>query len=283
MRICLVSHGFPPDERAGVEHYTAALAGALADAGHRVEVFTRAGDPDLPHLSLRRKIERTAAGATFAVHWLNLTTEPRDPAESLDPPGAARAFDRFLECEQPEVVHFQHVVRLGLGLIEVAVERGLPVLYTAHDYFAVSDRFTLTRPDLAPYGAVPTWDQLARADLACARLNRESSLGSYHLGEFPEHLPANVAADLAQVLDGEPTRGGFSAEEWAAARERRKGLEERRGEVFRKVDRFLAPTRYLAERLVEGGIAEARVQHLPYGIDVAPGGCGPTRSVGLRR
>ncbi|MHC4375139.1 MAG: glycosyltransferase [Planctomycetota bacterium] len=268
MRICLVSHGFPPDERAGVEHYTAALAGALADAGHRVDVFTRLSDPELPHLSLRRKVEQAAGGARFAVHWLNLITEPRDPAEALDPPGAAEAFDRFLECEQPEVIHFQHVVRLGLGLIEVAAERGLPVLYTAHDYFAVSDRFTLTRPDLAPYGAVPTSDQLARADLACARLNREPSLGSYHLGEFPEHLAKDVAADLAQVLDGEPTRAGFSAEEWEAARECRQALEERRGEVFRRVDRFLAPTRFLGERLVEGGLAEHKIQHLPYGIEL---------------
>lgn len=268
MRICLVSHGFPPDERAGVEHYTAALAGALADAGHRVDVFTRCSDPDLPHLSLRRRVERADGGARFAVHWLNLVTDPRNPTEALDPPGAAEAFDRFLEGEQPEVVHFQHVVRLGLGLIEVTAERGLPVLYTAHDYFAVSDRFTLTRPDLAPYGAVPTCDQLARADLACARLNREPDLGSYHLGEFPEHLAAGVAADLAQVLDGDPTRAGFSKEEWEGAKERRRELEERRGEVFRRVDRFLAPTKFLGERLVEGGIAENRVQHLPYGIEL---------------
>lgn len=268
MRICLVSHGFPPDERAGVEHYTAALAGALADAGHRVDVFTRVSDPELPHLSIRRKVEWTLSGARFAVHWLNLSTEPRDPAEALDPPGAAEVFERFIDGEQPEVVHFQHVVRLGLGLIEVAAARGLPVLYTAHDYFAVSDRFTLTRPDLAPYGAVPTFDQLARADLACARLNREPALGAYHLGEFPEHLPKEVAADLAQVLDGEPTRAGFSAQEWEAARERRRVLEERRGEVFRRVDRFLAPTQFLGERLVEGGLAEHKIQHLPYGIEL---------------
>lgn len=268
MRICLVSHGFPPDERAGVEHYTAALAAALADADHRVDVFTRCSDPELPHLSLRRSQVSTRAGGRYAVHWLNQITEPRSPEEALDPPGSADAFDRFLECEQPEVVHFQHVVRLGLGLIERASERGIPVLYTAHDYYAVSDRFTLTRPDMTPYSAVPTWDQLARADLACARLNRETALGSYHLGEFPEHLAPAVAADMAQILDGDPLRAGFPAEEWEAAKQSRKALEERRGEVFRKVDLFVAPTRFMAERLEEGDLPETRIQHLPYGIEL---------------
>ena len=56
MRVCLVSHGFPPHERTGVEVYTAALAAELARQGHAVEVLAPRRAPDLPELSLSRTL-----------------------------------------------------------------------------------------------------------------------------------------------------------------------------------------------------------------------------------
>jgi len=60
MRICLISHGFPPHERTGVEQYTAALAAEFARGGHVVEVFASRRDEQLPDYCLRR--EEVSAG-----------------------------------------------------------------------------------------------------------------------------------------------------------------------------------------------------------------------------
>ena len=40
MKLCLVSHNFLPDHKAGTEIYTATLAERLLARGHLVRVFT---------------------------------------------------------------------------------------------------------------------------------------------------------------------------------------------------------------------------------------------------
>lgn len=264
MRICLVAHGFPPYERSGVENYTAALARALARAGHRVNVFAPRSVPDLPDLSLRRE-ERDG----YQVTWLNSRRPPRDPAEALDPPQLAERFGAWLDLERPEVVHLQHVLKLGLGFIERAAERGLAVVYTAHDYYPICHRFTLLRPDLTRCSTLGDADACTRCDLALGRLNTVAALGDYHLGAFPESLPAPVRASLGAVLEGDVPGSGLAPEEWASARARRLSLDRRRAQVFRQVDLVLAPTRFLADQLIAGGLPKSRIEVLPYGIDTA--------------
>lgn len=264
MRICLVAHGFPPYERSGVENYTAALARALARAGHRVNVFAPRSVPELPDLSLRRE-ERDG----YQVTWLNSRRPPRDPAEALDPPQLAERFGAWLDLERPEVVHLQHVLKLGLGFIERAAERGLGVVYTAHDYYPICHRFTLLRPDLTRCSTLGDADACTRCDLALGRLNTVTALGDYHLGAFPESLPASVRASLGAVLEGDVPGSGLAPEEWASARARRVSLDRRRAQVFQKVDLVLAPTRYLADQLIAGGLPKSRIEVLPYGIDTA--------------
>ena len=118
----------------------------------------------------------------FALSWLNSTQGPKDPAEALDPPGIAEVFGKFLDTEKPDLIHFQHVVKLGLGLVEVARERGLPTCWTAHDYFGVCHRFTLLRPNLQRCETVGDPAACARCDLASAVLNDQPGLGDYQLG-----------------------------------------------------------------------------------------------------
>jgi glycosyltransferase involved in cell wall biosynthesis len=263
MRICLVVHGFPPHELAGVEAYTLGLARALAARGERVEVLALCRDRGLPDRSLRRQ-ERDG----FALHWLNSLRDPKDPAEALEPPGLAERFGQFLDREQPEVVHFQHVVKLGLGLIEAALERRIPTLYTAHDYFPVCHRISLLRPDLQRCATLGQPAQCTRCDLALGWLNRQPGLGDYQLGVRPEMLAPEAARGLAAILAGQPEQGPLPVAEWEAALVRRYDLDLRRSQVFGRLERILAPTEFLARQLAAGGLDPARIRHLPYGIEV---------------
>jgi glycosyltransferase involved in cell wall biosynthesis len=264
MRICLAVHGFPPLERTGVENYTAALAAALARRGHAVEVFAPRVRPDLPQLSARRE-ERDG----YAVTWISTNVPPRDPGEALEPPGVAERFGAFLDRERPEVVHFQHLVKLGLGLVGEARKRGLPVVYTAHDYYAICHRYTLLRPDLKRCDTIGDAMVCARCDLALAALNRRrEELGDYQMGALPEQLDEREREGLAALLDeGDPTILGMTPEDLDAAFDLRQVLDGRRAEAYHALDRILAPTEHLAARLRAGGIGAERIAVLPYGVD----------------
>jgi glycosyltransferase involved in cell wall biosynthesis len=48
---------------------------------------------------------------------------------------------------KPDVVHFFHFYRLGVGLIDVTNERGIPAFFTPTDYWSVCPTMTLTLAD----------------------------------------------------------------------------------------------------------------------------------------
>src|SRR5262245_60497089 len=142
MRIALVAHGFPPDERTGVENHVAELARTLAARGEEVHVFVPRRDPRRAHLS-----ERVEQRDGFQIHWLALNESPRNASEIQEPPGVERAFELFLERERPAIVHVHHLAKLGLGILAACRARSLPVVFTAHDYHALCHRTTLLLPD----------------------------------------------------------------------------------------------------------------------------------------
>ena len=264
MRICLTVHGYPPFERTGVENYTRSLAKALVRAGHVVEVFAPCPAGDLPNLALRREV-RDGVG----INWLAAGRTARNPEEMLNPPGIASRFGAFLDRERPDVVHFQHVVKLGTGLIEEACRRKISTVYTAHDYYALCHRYTLLRPDLKRCETIGDPAACARCDQALAVLNRLETLGDYQMGVRPEQLPADERRQLAAALDGRPLDAGFTVGDQESALALRRQLDQRRLADFSKLDLVLAPTNFLRDSLIAGGLASERIQHLPYGIETA--------------
>lgn len=264
MRICLAVHGFPPFERTGVENYTRSLAGALAARGHAVEVFAPRRDELLPHLALRREQR-----GPWAVTWVAANVPPRSPEEALDPPGMAARFGEFLDRERPELVHFQHLYKLGTSLVTQAEARGIPTVLTAHDYWSVCHRYTLLRPDLTRCETLGDPSACARCDLALARLNARPELGDYQMGALPEQLDEDDLRALRALVDGDAAGAGVSEGELAAAEERRTELDRARLAAVRRIDRVLAPTRFLADRLGEGGVPREKLRVLPYGIDTS--------------
>jgi glycosyltransferase involved in cell wall biosynthesis len=262
MRICQVVHGFPPVERTGVENYTLALCRALARAGHRVEVFVPRRAPELADLALRRE-ERDG----FAINWITHNHAPASAREALLVPDLEGAFAAFLERERPEVVHFQHLIKLGIGLVSVARARGLPTVYTAHDYYPICHRYTLLRPDLSRCDARGDAAACGRCDLAAAHVNAQPGIGDYHAGVFESQLAPAAWTKLQEVLAGRPVAEGPSAEAYRAATEQREELAHLRAEAYRAFDLVLSPSRHLIGELERGGFERTRVQHAPLGFD----------------
>lgn len=255
MKICQVVHGYPPDERTGVENYTEGLTREFVARGHEVHVFTRRTNPH--HADLSRQVEKRRGSF---VHWLITNTIPGNATEALEPPGSSREFGRFLDEVRPDVVHFQHVIKLGIGYLDEAHERGIPVVYTTHDFFSICHRFTLLRPDLQNCSARLDSDACARCDRAIELLSG-FDLGDFQLGVLPDELTVEQHTELARVLNGEAEFADDSLE--VARRE----LDRLRFEAFRKVDHFISPSRHLADVLIEAGFDAERFEASSNGLD----------------
>lgn len=262
MRICQVVHGFPPVERTGVENYTLGLCRALARAGHRVEVFVPRRDPGLAGLASRRE-ERDG----FAVNWIAHNHVPGSPREALLVPELKGAFAAFLERERPEVVHFQHLIKLGIGLVEVARARGLPTVYTAHDYYPICHRYTLLLPDLTRCEARADSRACARCDLALAHVNAQPDLGDPQGSVLREQLSAPAWGTLQGILAGRAEPSGPAAEVLQAAVEQRTELDRLRAEAYQAFDIVLAPSLHLIAELERGGFPPGRIEHQPLGFE----------------
>lgn len=248
VRVLFVVHGFPPDTWAGTEIYTQNLALELQRRGHGVAVLARVpaersvqeGGPEdfaveessFQGLRVLRMTHRLAHGRL---------------AESYRQPRAEAAFRSLLLAEQPDVVHFQHLIHTSAGLVHVARELGLPSIVHCHDYWALCARVQLIRPDGArcernmgsgcflcvkeeALAAIPMAERLGRAagDLALALA--EAAVRS-------ECLPQGLRRSLEGYADL-AARQEFVLGAYAAA------------------DLCVSPSRFLRAKLLESGAFE---------------------------
>ncbi|MFF1277532.1 glycosyltransferase [Streptomyces marokkonensis] len=139
LSVALVSeHASPLATPGGVDAggqnvHVAALAGALADRGHRVVVHTRRDRPDLPgRVVLRDGVE---------VHHVPAGPPEPVPKDRLLPymEEFGRHLARVWRARPPDVVH-SHFWMSGLASLRAARELGLPLLHTYHALGTVKRR-----------------------------------------------------------------------------------------------------------------------------------------------
>ena len=148
LTILYVVHGFPPDTWAGTEVYTLNLAKEMQRRGHRCTILTRA--PAEASVADGGPEDFTIQEDTFeGLRVLRMTHRlaHANLRESYHQPKAEAAFRRLLLKEQPDLVHFQHLIHTSAGLVHVAKELGLPTVVHCHDYWALCARVQLIRPD----------------------------------------------------------------------------------------------------------------------------------------
>lgn len=122
LNIMLVTHGFPPNETAGTERHTAALAAALRRRGHRITVVAATRRPGA------NQYQRIDEGNVVRI-VNNVATRPLAEGES-DP-----VIDRMMtdiETQiRPDIVHVHHIQFLSSTMRFAA-----PTVVTLHDEWA---------------------------------------------------------------------------------------------------------------------------------------------------
>lgn len=233
MKILQVIHGYPMRYNAGSEVYTQTLCQGLAER-HEVDVFTREEDSFGPDFRLRE--ERDASDARVALHLVNV---PRS-RDRYRHSGVDQRFAEVLDRVKPDVVHIGHLNHLSTSLPKEAASRGVPIVYTLHDYWLMCPRGQLMQMHPADPG-----DLWAACDGQEDRKCAERCYARYFSGAEEER-----EIDVAH---------------WTGWVERR--MRHVR-EMVELVDLFIAPARYLYRRYRdEFGLAERKLVYQDYGFD----------------
>lgn len=129
MRILQVIHDFLPHHAAGSELYCFYLSKQLAKR-HSVYLLFTEVDHAKPQYYRRRS---TYMGLPFyeVVHNHNY----RRFEDTYADPKMEQAFSQILDEVQPDVVHLQHLLNHSINYISIAKKRGIPVVFTLHDYW----------------------------------------------------------------------------------------------------------------------------------------------------
>lgn len=139
MRILQVSHGLPPQERAGVENYTFYLSSALAALGHSVVIFCREENPNKEEFSIREE----GFNGLRVIRVVNNLKKIHNPKAYYENRYFDEIFKNILKSLRPEVVHFQHFIALSANLIHLAKDLGFPTILSIHDSFILCHRINL--------------------------------------------------------------------------------------------------------------------------------------------
>ena len=248
MRVLVVSNGYPPRGTWGTEFYTAELVRGLRGRGHEVAVLHPERSGSRPRYALEHVVEGEVP--------ITLLHNPGDPrksfADSYRNERVEALFAGELARLRPEVVHFTYLLwGLSVRLPELARAAGAGTLVTLTDYGLLCHRGQMFDHALRRcFGPHPP--------AVCARCIRET--GAY------EHPPATRLARrvAARALAAVGGLGRVVVAADVAARE----AAVRR--ALGHVDRFVAPTRNVAEAFVAAGVPAERMTRLLYSFDEAP-------------
>lgn len=284
MRVLQVAHQFLPRHRAGVEVYADGVSRALIGRGHEVAVmFTDEDGARRPWGLVDGEMDGLR---TFSVANPRVVREPED---SLGCPESGAAFERVLERFRPDMVHFQHLMYVGLDAPLIARRLGIPSVMTLHEYWLLCPRGgQMRRPD----------GELCEQVVAetCARC-----LTGFRFGRSPgEARAARVCGVVERVTGWNPIpllkrlkgRGEVNSTggavlpadadggmlEWLHARaDRVRSLRD-------AVDRFLCPSRFLMQMFLNAGWPVDRMSWLPNAVSPdTTGATGPADAPGPLR
>lgn len=267
MRVLLVTHHFLPRHAAGVEVYTDGIARELQSQGHEVAVFTTEDDPRLRPFVV---VDEDLNG--LSVHRLAHPRTVERPEDTLGLLETRAAFGAFLDRFGPDVVHFQHLMYVGMDAVDEAHARGLPTLMTLHEYWLLCGRGgqlqqasgrLCVAPDRATcarclsdfrFGRTRTEAKVARLSAAVHRWTgwdpfpflkglRDRRTSPKPLSDEP--LPADAETDMLHFVDLRVARVKA---------------------LWGVVDRFLCPSRFLMQKFLDAGWPADRISWSPNGI-----------------
>lgn len=264
MKILQVIHQYPPHSSQGSEVYCQALAVALG-ASCAVGVFHTSVDGS----AWRRRLRREVRAGVSIFHCVDQGHRSR--AAEWANPFLQESFKAVLREFRPEVVHFHNYLSLGDPLVSIAREAGARVVYTLHDFGLICPTSHLLMADGSICGK-------ASGDFFGACCPDPIRVGVGPASHLASRLPSMAKwRTLAAQIPFGPGRVVMSAGVRCMSRlagcgsvatigRARDFYFEATRRIFREVDLFLAPSRFLRDRYIACGVEAERIRFLANGI-----------------
>jgi len=258
MKILLTTHQFLPEFTSGTEVLSFEVARELIRLGHQVRILT--GWPpsesvDPPGLHDEYTYEGIRVYRIYPPAFSTTTVVERTRQE-FDNPAAAAAFTTLTASWKPDVVHFFHLQRLSASIPFRCAQQGIACLFTATDFWSICPLHQLHLP------GGETCDGPERDSANCVlHLATQGRRGP--LAPLYRWVPTGLVSAMLRIAPHDEHRASQNV---GAAR-----VLQQRPETMRRmlnvIDRIIAPTSFMAQRLKEFGAAEKSIVELGYGID----------------
>ncbi|MSP27958.1 MAG: glycosyltransferase [Methylococcales bacterium] len=259
MKILLTVHQFFPQFSAGTEILTYAVARELINRGHEVRILT--GAPANQPLSDANRCDDYTFEGIQIYRFHHAYTAMGDQTSMLeidyDNHLAAQYFRQIIDNFHPDIVHFFHFHRLGTGLIDQAVQAGIPAFMTPTDFWAICNTAQLllcngkmcSGPSAYAGNCVKHFAQ-----------NKRNGL----VGKVMQYLPTPLVDGLV-YLTQQGVMPNYPNRQEVLAASNRLHINIAR---LNQLKRIISPTSLVTELLINYGIAPECIIQSAFGIDV---------------
>ena len=146
LNILFVANGFPPTRWAGVETYTAAIAGEFMKIGYNVQVLC-GGEWNNGANYWNGYVDDVYNGIPVRRINLNWKKSP-DPQKYLyNNPVVAEFLDQYLNEINPDMVHITSCETLSASVLDVVKKHRIPLVLSITDFWFLCPRINLLRSD----------------------------------------------------------------------------------------------------------------------------------------
>ena len=256
MRILFAAHQFFPEHYAGVETVTLGLARELKVRGH--QTFVLAPKRSIPESELHpgevenydfegipvRRVGRPKEGLSrpYRLHYENDVMALRTR--------------EYMREVRPDIVHAEHFQGLSASVIPAVKESGVPLVYTATDFWTFCPVVDLRRHD----GVMCKGPEISH----CTRCIASRYPGT-RMKQAVDLTPPAVIKVAGALSETGLSGLSHSLRQVRALKERPERIREKMG----LVDHIIVYTHLMRELLLANGIGEGKIEVSHYGIDTS--------------
>lgn len=249
MNILQVLHSFLPYSAAGTEVYTYKLSKELSKK-NKINIFFRVNDTKTKEYTVKHS--RFDGLDSYAInHTFKLCGSFKDTYTDkiID-----NNFSMLLDKLKPDIIHIHHLMFLSCGIASEAKKRGIPIIFTLHDYWLLCYRGQLIDNQLkiCKDNSVSGCENCLKNLL---KIKKYSLLFYFLLKRKKALFLLSIFKKLYFLIAKKQTTNGVS------------NFKESSKRICSEVDLFIAPSHFIKNKFIENGIPQEKIIYSPYGLD----------------